>query len=139
MRLDLSNSRICYLHFLIEIIVKQNVILNIQRHVELTNGIVQRSEGFRGQQFNRYKSIFILQPIRAVELMLFIMKDRNLIFLRLTTIKFNFSRISSVYCPQMRKCFIDFSHLTRGLIACRRYNFLNPKTPGSDIICNLSL
>ena len=35
MRLDLSNSWICYLHFFIEIVVKQNVILNILRHVEL--------------------------------------------------------------------------------------------------------
>ena len=74
MRLDLSNSSIFYHYFLIEIVVKQNVILNILRHVELTNDIVWRIEGFRG-------SIFILQTIRAVELMLFIMKDRNLIFL----------------------------------------------------------
>ena len=35
MRLDLSNSWICCLHFFIEIVVKQNVILNILRHVEL--------------------------------------------------------------------------------------------------------
>ena len=69
------------LHFFIEIVVKQNVILNIFRHVELTNDIVWRIEGFRGLQFNRYKLIFILQLIRAVELMLFVMKDRNLIFL----------------------------------------------------------
>ena len=60
--------------FFHRIVVKQNVILNILRHVELTNDIVWRIEGFRG-------SIFILQTIRAVELMLFIMKDRNLIFL----------------------------------------------------------
>ena len=34
------------------------------------------------RQSKRYKSIFILQLIRAVELMLFMMKlDRNLIFL----------------------------------------------------------
>ena len=44
------------------------------RHVELTNDIVWRIEGFRG-------SIFIQQLIRAVELMLFVMKDRSLIFL----------------------------------------------------------
>ena len=74
MRLDLSNSSIFYHYFLIEIVVKQNVILNILRHVELTNDIVQRSEGFRG-------SIFIVQLIRAVGLMLFIMKDGSLIFL----------------------------------------------------------
>ena len=60
--------------FFIEIVVNQNVILNILRHVELINDLVWRIEGFRG-------SIFILQLIRAVELMLFIMKDRNLIFL----------------------------------------------------------
>ena len=57
----------------IEIVVKQTVVLNILRHVELTNDIVWRIEGFRG-------SIFILQLIRAVELMLSFMKDRNLIF-----------------------------------------------------------
>ena len=36
------------LHFFIEIVIKQNVILNILRHVELTNDIVWRIEGFRG-------------------------------------------------------------------------------------------
>ena len=64
-----------------EIVVKQSIILNIFRHVELTNDIVWRTEGFRGLQFNRYKPIFILQLIRAVELALFTMKDRNLNFL----------------------------------------------------------
>ena len=43
--------------------------------------VVWRTEGFRGWQFNRYKPIFILQLIRAVELALFTMKDRNLNFL----------------------------------------------------------
>ena len=38
----------CYLHFFIEIVVNQNVILDIFRHVELTNDIVCRIEGFRG-------------------------------------------------------------------------------------------
>ena len=38
----------CYLHFFIEIVVNQNVILDIFRHVELTNDIVWRIEGFRG-------------------------------------------------------------------------------------------
>ena len=62
--------------FFIEIVVKQNIILDIFRHVELTNGIVWRIEGFR----YRYKTILILQLIRAVELLLFIKKDRNLNF-----------------------------------------------------------
>ena len=63
-----------------EIFVKQSIILNIFRHVELTSDIVWRTEGFRGWQFNRYKPIFILQLIIAVELMLFTMKDRNVNF-----------------------------------------------------------
>ena len=139
MRLDLSNSWICYLHFLIEIDLKQNVILNILRHVELTNDIVWRIEGFRGWQFNRYKSIF-MQLIKAVELMLFIMKDRNLnFFFAADNNQLYFSRIFSVYYCQMWKFFIDFSHLIRGSIICTRCNFLNPKTPISDITCNLSL
>ena len=138
MRLDLSNSWICYLHFLIEIDLKQNVILNILRHVELTNDIVWRIEGFRGWQFNRYKSIF-MQLIRAVELMLFIMKDRNLIFFAADNNQLYCSRIFSVYYCQMWKFFIDFSHLICGSIVCTRCNFLNPKTPRSNMTCNLSL
>ena len=127
MRLDLSNSLICYLHFFIEIVVKQNVILNILRHVELTSDIFWRLEGFRGWQSKRYKSIFILQLIRAVELKLFMMKlDRNLIFLAADNNQLWFGRKFSVYCCQMRKCFIGFSHLTRGSTVCTRYNFLNP-------------
>ena len=105
MRLDLLNSWICYLHFFIEIFVKQNINLDIFRHVESTNDIVSGIEGFRGWQFNRYKPIFILQLIRTVELMLFIKKIVILILLWLTTMKFNFSRISSVYCCQMWKYF----------------------------------
>ena len=139
MRLDLSNSWICNLHFLIEIDLKQNVILNILRHVELTNDIVWRIEGFRGWQFNRYKSIF-MQLIKAVELMLFIMKDRNLnVFFAADNNQLYFSRIFSVYYCQMWKFFIDFSHLIHGSIVCTRCNFLNPKTPKSNMTCNLSL
>ena len=139
MSLDLSNSSVCYLHFFIEIDLKQNVILNILRHVELTNDIVWRIEGFRGWQFNRYKSIF-MQLIKAVELMLFIMKDRNLnFFFAADNNQLYFSRIFSVYYCQMWKFFIDFSHLIRGSIICTRCNILNPKTPISDITCNLSL
>ena len=78
----------------IEIAVKQNVVLNILRHVELTNDFVWRIEGFRWWKFNRYKSIFILQLIRAVELMLFIMKIAILFFLRLTTINFSLIKFS---------------------------------------------
>ena len=78
----------------IEIVVKQNVVLNILRHVELTNDIVWRIEGFRWWQFNRYKSIFILQLIRAVELMLFITKIAILFFLQLTTINFSLIKFS---------------------------------------------
>ena len=105
MRLDLLNSWVCYLHFFIEIFVKQNINLDIFRHVESTNDIVWGIEGFRGWQFNRYKPIFILQLIRTVELMLFIKKIVILILLWLTTMQFNFSRISSVYCCQMWKYF----------------------------------
>ena len=129
MRLDLSNSRswICYLHCFIEFVLKQNIIFDIFRHVELTNDIVWRIEGFRGWQFNRYKSIFILQLIRAVELKLFMMKlDRNLIFLAADNNQLWFGRKFLVYCCQMRKCFIGFSHLTHDSTVCTRYNFLNP-------------
>ena len=46
--------------------------------------------------------------------MLFIKKDRNLIFLAADNFWLSFTQNFSVYCRQMRKCFINFSHLTRG-------------------------